>query len=392
MKPFAHIIKKELTEIFRDKRTLMTMFVIPIMLFPILLTVMVKTTQYFNDEANSKTLIIGFEVDDMEHPIVKNLMEVTLADSLVVLRPTVGVDEGKELIQKDSIHGFLELNASSGKELLMVWHKGTELEIADRITKNIDKVKQAMIETQLQALNIKSEDVSGFEYQMTPTASPQEMVGKLAGGFLPYVFIAFAFLGCMYPAIDLFTGEKERGTIETLLTAPIARWQILFGKMSVVVLSGLLAAMLSLLGLYISMNTLDLVQDPALLTVVKSILTAKFIFTLFALQLPLTIFIAGILIPLAIYAKSFKEAQSIITPLNIVIVLPAVIGFLPGIELNYTTAMVPVINIVLATKELAAGTLDYVYLAISAGVMCAIAALAVFISYKQFEKETNVLM
>ena len=90
--------------------------------------------------------------------------------------------------------------------------------------------------------------------------------------------------------------------------------------------------------------------------------------------------------------ESFKEAQSIITPLNIVMVLPAMVGFFPGIELNITTAMIPVVNIVLATKELIAGTLDLGLLAISFGVMFVLAIGAVFISYKQFDKETNILI
>lgn len=392
MTPFLHIIKKELTEMFRDKRTLMMMIVIPIMLFPIILSITVKTTQYFNDEANSKTLTIGFDVQELEHPIVQNLLQVAQSDSLLVLRPMSDFEIGKSLVQQDSIQAILELKKSVGEVQAIAWHDGTKIELMSRISGYLEKAKQIAVDQQLAALGIASKDVSGFDFVMMSTASAQETVGKLAGGFLPYIFIAFAFLGCMYPAIDLFTGEKERGTIETLLTAPLARWQILFAKMSVVVISGLMAAILSLLGLYISINGLNLVQDPSLLAVVNSILTAKFILTLFVLQIPLTIFIAGMLIPLAIYSKSFKEAQSIITPLNIVVVLPAVIGFLPGIELNFTTAMIPIINIVLATKELAAGTLDYVYLFISAGVMCSIAAAAVFISYRQFEKENNVLM
>ena len=53
----------------------------------------------------------------------------------------------------------------------------------------------------------------------------RETIGKLAGGFLPYIFIIFCYMGCMFPAIDLFTGEKERGTIETLLSAPVDRWK-----------------------------------------------------------------------------------------------------------------------------------------------------------------------
>ena len=113
---------------------------------------------------------------------------------------------------------------------------------------------------------------------------------------------------------------------------------------------------------------------------------------LYSLLIPLTIFFAGVMIPIAVYAKSFKEAQSIITPLNIVMVLPAMVGFFPGIELNTVTACIPVVNIVLATKELIAGTLDFGLVALSFSVMLTLAVVAVIVSYKRFDKETNVVM
>jgi sodium transport system permease protein len=113
---------------------------------------------------------------------------------------------------------------------------------------------------------------------------------------------------------------------------------------------------------------------------------------LYALLIPLTVFFAGVMIPIAVYEKTYKEAQSIITPLNIVMVLPAMVGFFPGIELNAITACIPVVNIVLSTKELIAGTLDLGLLALSFAVMFGLAVLAVFISYKRFDKETNVVL
>jgi sodium transport system permease protein len=390
MSAIYHIIKKELTETLRDKRTLMTMIVIPILLFPVLLSLIIRTQQHFSEEASNKKITIAFDEAYTNHPIINKLQTVAEADSLIVLLPVSEFNKTKALIQKDSIQAAIYIDAEA-KAPIVVWHDGTKIDILGRITEQIESIKQIVIDEQMQAQNIEPSTISGFEYQMMSTASTQETVGKLAGGLLPYIFIVFGFLGCMYPAIDLFTGEKERGTIETLLTAPIARWKILVGKMSVVVISGLLAASLSLLGLYISIRGLNLIEDPALLGIINSILSFKFITVLFLLQVPLTIFFAGLLIPIAIHAKSFKEAQSIITPLNFVVILPAMIGFLPQIELNATTALIPIVNIVLATKELIAGTLNYMHLLLSAVVMCLIAAAAVFISYKQFEKENNVL-
>ena len=105
----------------------------------------------------------------------------------------------------------------------------------------------------------------------------------------------------------------------------------------------------------------------------------------------LIVFFAGIMIPIAVRAKSFKEAQSIISPLNIVIVLPAMVGFFPGIELNEITALIPVVNIVLATKELIAGTLEWNLVLMAFGVMVFLASTAVFFSYRKFESEGNVI-
>ena len=146
-----------------------------------------------------------------------------------------------------------------------------------------------------------------------------------------------------------------------------------------------------MLGLYLSIEVFQLVDDPELLSVIHSILSPSFIFVLFLLSLPLTIFFAGVMIPIAIYAKTFKEAQSIITPLNIVMVLPAMVGFFPGIELNTTTACIPVVNVVLATKELIAGTLSNGLLVLSFSIMVLLAAIAVLVSYKRFDNETNVV-
>ena len=278
------------------------------------------------------------------------------------------------------------------KTLVLDWQfDATEIgrpERAEAFNAAIEAIEQ---QKRLKALGIQIQEIEPVKANYNNCASDEKMIGKMAGGFLPYIFIAFGFIGCMYPAIDLFTGEKERGTIETLLTTPVARWKILMGKMLVVVSSGMLAASCSLIGLFISIEYLDLGAEKEIMEVIHGMLNLPFILSLLALLFPMVIFFAGVMIPIAIYAKSFKEAQSIITPLNIVMVLPAMIGFFPGIELNLNTAFIPVINVVLATKELIAGTLSFGYFLSVFSVMLLIAGLAVLLSYRQFGKESNIL-
>jgi sodium transport system permease protein len=161
--------------------------------------------------------------------------------------------------------------------------------------------------------------------------------------------------------------------------------------MLVIILSGLMASFFALLGLFLSINLMDIIPDPEIMNVVNQILSIGFVLKLFLLLLPLTVFFAGIMIPIAVYTKTFKEAQSIIAPLNIIVLLPAMVGLFPGIELNLQTAMIPILNIVLTTKGLIGGTIDYSLLILSFSVMVVLAGIAVSVSFKQFGKETNIL-
>lgn len=392
------IFKKELMDTIRDKRTIMMMLVIPILLFPIILNVFIGVSKSFHEEAASKTIKIGV-IADKNNYVVDQLYDLPQE---LGKREIIHYSDTNALIadlQIDSIQAGLYMSREFNSTManlhpaqISIYFNATEMGMQQRAESLISSIDNITTQSRLIDLNIDPTSIQPFELKYRNVASEKEMVGKLAGGILPYIFIAFGFLGCMYPAIDLFTGEKERGTIETLLTTPVARWKILFGKMGVVVLSGLVASSAALLGLFLSIEVLDIVQDPKILGIIHSVLNLKFIVMLYLLLIPLTIFFAGVMIPVSIYAKSFKEAQSIITPLNIVMVLPAMVGFFPGIELNSVTAMIPVVNIVLATKEMIAGTLEMNYLFISFGIMLVLAVIAVFISYKRFDKETNIIL
>ena len=392
------IFKKELKDTLRDKRTLMMMLVIPILIFPVILNVFFSVSESFQKDAATKTIkigIVGGENSYISH-------ELRLIPESMGKKELIQYSDTNQLLKdlkSDSLHLAVYQSSAFTTQLnskkpakLQIYYNATEMGLKERAEMYMSIIEEKARTERYAELEIEREKIEPLEIIYSNVASNKEMIGKLAGGILPYIFIAFGFIGCMYPAIDLFTGEKERGTIETLLTTPVARWQLLFGKMGVVVLSGLMAAISALLGLFLSIEVFDVVKDKELLGIIHSILSPGFILMLFGLLLPLTVFFAGVMIPIAVYAKSFKEAQSIITPLNIVMVLPAMVGFFPGIELNLITACIPVVNVVLATKELIAGTLDGGLLALSFVVMFALAVIAVFISYKRFDKETNVVL
>ncbi len=391
------IFKKELIDTLRDKRTMRTMLLIPLLVFPITLTVFVNVSSSFEKKASEEQLKIGVwgdlgakywsQLKEMPDGIGKKKLK-TFEDSSALKR---AIEQGD--IQLGLIIPKNESELARTKQPIpLTWlFDATSIGRQERAESYMNYLSNKAEAIRLQELGVDMEKIHPLIPVYQNCASDKKMIGQLAGGFLPYIFIAFGFIGCMYPAIDLFTGEKERGTIETLLTTPISRWQILVGKMLVIVSSGMLAATCALIGLFVSIEFLDIVQNKEILDIVHGILTPLFIVSMFSLLLPLVVFFAGVMIPIAVYAKSFKEAQSIITPLNFVMVLLAMIGFFPGIELNAMTAAIPVVNIVLATKELISGTLSIGYYAISLGIMLILATLSVVVSYKQFGKESRIL-
>jgi sodium transport system permease protein len=391
------IFKKELLDTLRDRRTLIVMIVIPVLIFPVILNVFVGVSAAFQKEASNKKIEIGL-VSQNDHDFKKQLEQIpnTFGSKEVISYPdTVAL---LKAFQEEKIQLGVYFPANLGKDLkelkmtqVKLYYDATVTGMKDRGEVYMNIIKKNAETQRYELLKTTPEEVTPIQVDYQNIASTKKMIGELAGGILPYLFIVFGFIGCMYPAIDLFTGEKERGTIETLLTTPVSRIQILCGKMGVVVASGLIAATFALLGLFLSIEVFQLAEDPMLLSIIHSILNFKFIITLFFLLLPITLFFAGVMIPIAIYAKSFKEAQSTITPLNFIVVLPAMVGFFPGIEYNIKTACIPIVNVVLATKKLVAGDLDLGLLTLSFIVMFLLAGVAIFISYKRFDKETSII-
>ena len=391
------IFKKELIDTLRDKRTMRTMLLIPLLVFPITLTLFVNVSSSFEKKASEEKLKIGVW-GDLGGKYSKQLEEIPEGLGKKELKNFEDSASLKRAIEQGDIQLGL-IVPSNATELSrtkvtipLTWlFDASEVGRQDRAESYMNVISDNAESVRLKELGVDAEKLHPLVPVYQNCASDKKMIGKLAGGFLPYIFIAFGFIGCMYPAIDLFTGEKERGTIETLLTTPVSRWQILVGKMMVIVTSGMLAASCALLGLFVSIEFLDIVDNKEILAIVHGILTPSFLIAMFSLLFPLVVFFAGAMIPIAVYAKSFKEAQSIITPLNFVMVLPAMIGFFPGIELNAITAAIPVVNIVLSTKELIAGTLSVGYYCISLGIMLLLATLSVIVSYRQFGNEARIL-
>ena len=393
MKAIFIIIRKELLDTVRDRRTLMVMVIIPLLLFPMILIVVSQIQAASSKDEAVKELTIGFSggVEDLGlRDMLKEmpgftLTEVTEADSLSPLIQRGQLDLGVSILPD-----FEHLADGRGTGKVLALYEDTEEGARERLKIVMDMFETQMVARRLDSLGLTADNIHPVEIIRENVAPKEQLIGKYIGGFLPYIFIIFCFMGCMFPAIDLFTGEKERGSMETILSVPVDRWKILVGKMTVVVIAGMSTAFLALIGLFVGMQITDTLPQE-FMDLILDILSPQFLVLFLLMLLPMAAFFAGAMIPITIYAKTFKEAQSILSPLNFLVIMPAVVGMLPGVELNFGTALVPVLNVVLATKDLISGTLDFRLYAVVLLSLLTYASIAVFFSLRRFGDERNVL-
>ncbi|RMH23533.1 MAG: ABC transporter permease [Acidobacteria bacterium] len=254
-------------------------------------------------------------------------------------------------------------------------------EVAEgKVTRLLDRLSQGIVRARVSSHGLKRSLLDPFKAESLNLGRERSILAM----FLPYMVILMCFAGAIYPALDLGAGEKERGTLETLLVTPASRLELVLGKFAVVSLTALVAALLNIASLTTSMKLgiVDfgaggggLVFDPRAAIVS------------FALMLPVAALFAAVLMAVSIFAKSFKEAQSYTAPINMVVIVPAIFSFIPGVELTIPLSLVPLVNVTLALKEAWAGIFKWDCLAVLAISSLAYAALALLFCVWWFQRE-----
>lgn len=394
MRNIGTIFKKELKDTLRDRRTLFFMVVMPFLVVYLMINISVKIGSSQEKKAREKVFKVGVILNGNQPALYENLKNNGTFEFSTDLAP----DGVKGSIQEGTFdfvlvftEGF-DRNVAGGDtgKLRLYYKTSQENEIGKRRLKNIiNDYRDKILGTRLSDKSLESEYIRPVEVIDHDVSSMRQKIGEYAGGYLPYIFVIFCFLGAMYPAIDLAAGEKERGTIETLLVSPARRGEIVLGKFLIVTLAGFLTAVMTIVWLFVALRqTREIPQD--ILTGLLRMVEPKVVIMLLALLLPLCVFFAAILLSASVFAKSFKEAQSIITPLNFMVLIPVFIGILPGIKLNTVTALIPILNLSLASKEIIAGTLKWGLLVEVFLVLFFLAAVGLYFCTQWFKRESVV--
>ena len=193
------------------------------------------------------------------------------------------------------------------------------------------------------------------------TASAEKEGGALLGMALTPFLLLLMLSGGSIMAVDAITGEKERGTLETLLTSAASRSEIVAAKQMGIIAVGVVVVVINVLNL-LAYLVLGLLELPENLAVALSLLDLVLILILF---LPLTVLISSTLLLISGYAKSYKEYQIYFLPLFLVFLVPSLAGILPGLDLRSAIALVPIAGVGVAVREIMVGEYDWLFLAIA---------------------------
>jgi sodium transport system permease protein len=392
MKLLAIIFKKELKDMLRDRRTIFFMVVMPFFVIFLIFNLSMRLGMNMEKRAQEKKLRVAVF---SAAPLPK-FLDMLQAGKKMEIDTRVARAEINRAVNDGRIDfaiafpdDFSETLDPEDTSDVPVYYKASTSEnegALHRVHAVLEEYGKRLLNLRLEKKSLPAAFVEPLRIDDRDVSSVREKIGQRLGGMFPYFFVIFCFLGAMAPAIDLAAGEKERGTMETLLVSPASRLQIVLGKFLVVTASGVFTALSSVLWLYLIFRQSKAIP-PEILSGILKVIEWKSLVLLFSMIIPLCAFFAAILLSVSVFAKSYKEAQSIIAPLNIMIIIPVLIGIFPGIKLNALTALIPILNISLATKEIIAGTIPPLLMAEVFLVLFALAALGLLFCTRWFERE-----
>ena len=388
------IFKKELTDVLRDRRTLFFMIVIPVIVMPLILIGSIKFQEYQSKKSDEKVLNIGLINKTSDSQIRDYLLD----QKGVYLVEDIDLDSLELGIKNDSLQGGLYIHKNFINDIsanamgkVEVYYKSSDLmsKAKNRIYNALDIYKNEVVSERLSEFNVDKGLLEPLDIINKDMSTKKETIGKAVGGLIPYMLVIFIFLGAMYPAIDLGAGEKERGSLETLLSSPATKFEITVGKLMVVSLAGMVSGLISVVGISAPIYLLGNIPDQIKSTVLE-IISPFIIVSVIILMIPIAIFFASMLLSISFYARSFKEAQSLMGPLNIVIIVPLMLTLGPGIEIDHITALIPLINVGLLTKEILAGSAQPIYFIETLSSLLFFAAIGIRFSVYWFNKENTI--
>jgi sodium transport system permease protein len=376
------VFRREVRDQLRDRRTLFMIFVLPILLYPLLGIGIVQLSLAFEQKPRT-VVLLGAEYLPESPPLLNSTRD---GFAPALFDTQAGAERLKVRLEQSDAYWS---NPERRREALRTGLTDAVVSIPADIRTQIEDIRSVRIpisydsadeRSQITYLRVR-EVIAQWNDQIVSTrlkqdnkpagyiepvktiaedvATKEEAGGSVWARLFPFLLVMMSLTGAFYPAIDLCAGEKERGTMETLLISPASRAEIVMGKFLTVVLASVMTALLNLVSMGLtgamlahqvsSVVPLHGKPSPSFALRPPTLLSA---FWMIVLLIPLSVFFSAVCLALAVLAKSMKEGQYYMTPLYLVAVPLIFLSLAPGIELNLFYSLVPITGVSLLLRAL----------------------------------------
>ncbi|MFQ5461702.1 MAG: ABC transporter permease subunit/CPBP intramembrane protease [Phycisphaerae bacterium] len=372
------IYVKELTDILRDRRTLIAMIVVPIVLYPLLMLGSIQAVSFQVEALDQEELIVGIVGAEQEAYLALLIDEdrrnlearaASLPEGSEELedlpKPLANTKVGSyrswekltRAIQDREVHVGVFFHANPTRNHVSAVHfvdicadmeEVRSRNAFYRIKEMLKRVEEARVRVRLQRENLPESFVHAFRIETVNLASPPSMLGQI----LPLILILMTITGAIYPAIDVTAGERERGTLESLMVCPVPVIDLIVGKFLVVTTVSVMGAALNLAS--VSATVYFGGFDKVLSTFGGGIPLSTMAMILICL-IPFAVLMSAIMIAVCSYARTFKEAQNYVTPVILAVLIPGGIAALPATKAEGIMLVMPVGNMVLLARDFLLG-------------------------------------
>ena len=370
-----NILKKELRELFRDKKSLAMMLVIPIFI-PLLV---IGMSALFESQMN---------VDTEEYNKIGFSYELSEAEESIAKEMDIDVVHGttKELKEKYE-EGNIDLYITKKDNHYTIHSDGSDNSsyASSLMETYFNTYKEVLQQESLSKQKINPDEILNIITVDEKVVEEDNFFASYIKNYA-FLFILMAItVSATYPATDTTAGERERGTLETLLTFPIKSKDIIIGKFLGVtvssIITGLLSLALAVISLFISKDMFTIYEGVNTMYSLSSIIYAVVVIITYSF------FISGLCIAIASTSKTFKEAQSALTPLTFISLFPGMIAFMIGITTTPLITVIPFLNFTTIFTDITAGNINVLHIFLMMLSTVIYISIVFFYIIKQYKSE-----
>ncbi len=385
------IFRKEILDMLRDRRTLIAMIAVPVLLYPVLFLGFSQVMLIQHQRMEEQPSLVALEGD---RALLRSwLREVPMVEIKPSAEPRADLLAGELHAVAHAPEGASQTLEEGGSVPIEIYYDGTETlsyQAATRLHDALEEQQARILDTRVREAGLEEDYVRPITLDRVNWAPAARTAGNLLGIMLPVIMVLMLGVGAFYPAVDLTAGEKERGTFEALLSTPTSKLEIVTGKFMTVFLLSMLTGLLNL-GSLLATFAFQFGQLEHELGELEFRLGLETALLILLALIPLAFFISAIMMSVSVFARTFKEAQNFVTPFFILITIPPALVALPGVRLGAVTQFLPIANVALLFKELMTGVVPAEQVFAVLLSTTAYALLALLVAAWIFQREEVVL-